>query len=53
MKLRWFNTCDKYGVRDSPSLQYWNEEMKHWECIPYFECKSWEEDEYLEDEYAV
>lgn len=52
MKLRWFRTCDKNGVKSEPELQCWDEEYKFWFDIPYVECKDWEEDEYLHDKNA-
>jgi len=50
MKLRWFTTCNKDGVKSKPTLQYWDKVLELWENIPYIECKTWEEQIYLKNE---
>jgi len=49
MRLRWFITCNKDGVKSKPTLQYWNAGIELWEDVPHVECKTWEEDVYLKD----
>ena len=53
MKLRWFSTCNKDGVWSSMRLQYWDEEEKSWTDIPYVSCKTWEEEQYTHNEFAI
>lgn len=53
MKLRWFRTCDKDGFKTSWVLQCWNETEGVWEELPCVECKIWEEEKYMHDEFAV
>lgn len=53
MKLRWFKMCNKDGVWTKPILQFWNEEGHCWEDVPFVDCKTWEEEKYLQDEFAV
>jgi len=51
MKLRWLKLCDKNGVKTESILQYWD--GKSWKDVTLFECKTWQEDKYLQDENAV
>jgi len=53
MKLRWFSMCDENGVWTKPRLQFWNKDAHRWQDIPYVDCKTWEEEKYLQDEFAV
>lgn len=53
MKLRWFKMCNKDGVWTKPVLQFRNEESHCWEGVPFVDCKTWEEDKYIHDEFAV
>lgn len=52
MKLRWFATVNKYGLKTQSVLQYWDTDYKCWIDIPYFECKAEQEKECLTDESA-
>ena len=51
MNLRWFAMCDENGRKTSAVLQYWEENSCLWVDIPYVECKTWEEDNYLMTEH--
>ncbi len=56
MKLRWFSMCDENGVWTKPRLQFWNKDAGDagcWEDIPCVDCKTLEEEKYLQDEFAV
>ena len=53
MKLRWFSMCDENGVWTKPRLQFWNKDAGCWEDIPCVDCKTFEEEKYLQDEFAV
>lgn len=50
MKLRWFKTCDKYGVWSVSTLQYWDKDSRLWEDVPFVRCKDYEAEEYLTEE---
>ena len=52
MKIRWFSMCDENGVWTTPVLQVWDSENNRWEDIPYVDCKTWEEESYLHNEFA-
>ena len=52
MRLRYLITCDKNGVKTEPMLQYWDDESNRWECVPWVECKTWEEEAYSKDKDA-
>lgn len=50
MKLRWFVVHYGNGVKTQPVLQYWDEDAKKWENVPYFECNIYDEEKCLYDE---
>ena len=34
MKLCWFITCDKNGVKTDPELRYWDDDIELWRDVP-------------------
>jgi hypothetical protein len=53
MKLRWFQYCDKYGMKSGWDLQYWDEDQERWVDVKYVECKKEDIEEYLSDPDVV
>jgi hypothetical protein len=52
-KLRWFAMCNEFGVWTETVLQYWDDDEKRWFDVPNVTCKTWEEEEYIYNEYAI
>ena len=50
MKLRWFRTCNKHGLKTDLTLQYWDTAFHVWSEIPTVECKDHEEEKYMQNE---
>jgi len=39
MKLRLFQTYDKWGDESNPVLQYWDEEDQYWYDVIFVRCR--------------
>lgn len=49
MKFRWLITCNEFGIKSKPELQYWDDGTEKWLPVNIFECKIQDEEKYSTD----